>query len=250
MIIYNIFIKVVNREKLKMIWNEALKEVLIKEFNQEGITRKEFAKRIGTDDSNFGKYLTGDKVPRIDTLIKISKELDCSLDYLLGLSKTRNIEPVNDEKAFVRVSELTGLSIDSLISLYISYSEGKLSEKILGEDIWCSCLDNEIVSFFNTNEKDNWESKIKILSYLLCSNNFNGLIDSLYKYYQFDLDEYKNEYFTLLSNDHIKDNTGGLCLSPELVEELLLKNVCKKIENIKYNYNKAIIPNFNKVKIC
>ena len=104
-------------KRTKMEWNESLKETIKKELNAKGISQRDFVKSVGIDEANFSKYLKGDKVPRADTLIKIAKGLDCSLDYLLGLSKAKYVEPTEDDKAILKVSELTGLEIETIEKL-------------------------------------------------------------------------------------------------------------------------------------
>lgn len=100
-----------------MEWYESLKETIKRELEPKGISQREFARSIEIDEVNFNKYLNGTKTPRIDTLIKIAKGLDCSLDYLLGLSKAKYVEPTEDEKAILKVSELTGLEVETIEKL-------------------------------------------------------------------------------------------------------------------------------------
>ncbi len=97
-----------------MEWHEILGKTIKKELDKKGMAQREFAKKLGIDEGNFSKYLKGEKTPQADTLIKIAKGLDCSLDYLVGLSKSKYAEPTEDEKAIAKVSELTGLECETI----------------------------------------------------------------------------------------------------------------------------------------
>lgn len=94
--------------------DDILGKTIKKQLDKKGMSQREFIKKIGINEANFSKYLKGEKTPQADTLIKIAKGLDCSLDYLLGLSKSKYIEPTEDEKAITRVSELTGLEAETI----------------------------------------------------------------------------------------------------------------------------------------
>ena len=50
----------------------------------------ELAKKIDTSRSNIANYENNKNMPSIDVLSKLSKVLDCSIDYLLGKSDERN----------------------------------------------------------------------------------------------------------------------------------------------------------------
>lgn len=52
-----------------------------------GLMQAELAKQLGVTPQAISCYEQGKKEPRLKTLIKLSKALDCSLDELLGLRK-------------------------------------------------------------------------------------------------------------------------------------------------------------------
>ena len=66
-----------------MIFEERLKKLR----NDLGITQKELADKIGVNRTTVGGYETKGKEPSYNTLIKIAKTLNCSLDFLLGYSE-------------------------------------------------------------------------------------------------------------------------------------------------------------------
>ena len=59
------------------------------------LTQKELAERIDINQSSISRWESGECIPDIDTLIKLSKFYKTSIDYLLGLSyqeKSNKIE--------------------------------------------------------------------------------------------------------------------------------------------------------------
>lgn len=63
----------------------------LKKIRQDcNLTQEELAKKINTSRSNIANYENNKNMPSIDVLSKLSKVLDCSIDYLLGKSDERN----------------------------------------------------------------------------------------------------------------------------------------------------------------
>ena len=63
----------------------------LKKIRQDcNLTQEELAKKIDTSRSNIANYENNKIMPSIDVLSKLSKVLDCSIDYLLGKSDERN----------------------------------------------------------------------------------------------------------------------------------------------------------------
>ena len=52
-------------------------------LNERGLSQRAFAILAGLTPAAVNKYLTGARLPDAETLIKISKGLDVSVDYLL-----------------------------------------------------------------------------------------------------------------------------------------------------------------------
>ena len=51
---------------------------------ERGMTQEELASRIGVSQSQIARYENDDSEPTLDTLRKLSKELNCTLDELIG----------------------------------------------------------------------------------------------------------------------------------------------------------------------
>ena len=63
----------------------------LKKIRQEHeMTQEELAKKINTSRSNIANYENDKNMPSIETLNNLSEVLNCSTDYLLGKSDTRN----------------------------------------------------------------------------------------------------------------------------------------------------------------
>ena len=83
---------------------------LEKQRKEKGYTSQEkFADKIGIDRSTYNGYVNGNSIPS-DILIKMSKLLNVSTDYILGISDCRSVD--NDF-----ISKETGLSDDAINKL-------------------------------------------------------------------------------------------------------------------------------------
>lgn len=51
------------------------------------LTQKEMANKLNIQRVTYSHYETGRSQPSIDTLIILSQILDCSIDYLVGISE-------------------------------------------------------------------------------------------------------------------------------------------------------------------
>ena len=91
--------------------------VLLDEHN---MSQTQLAKKVGTTNVTICRYLTGERVPRLDVVTKIADVFNVSLDYLLGLSNDENIQNSNEN---------SDLNIDMIIkSLYSLDDNSHLSK--------------------------------------------------------------------------------------------------------------------------
>ena len=254
-----------SKGKIKMEWYESLKETIKRELEPKGISQREFARSIEVDEVNFNKYLNGTKTPRIDTLVKIAKGLDCSLDYLLGLSKAKYVEPTEDDKAILKVSELTGLNVETLEWFKGAYAE---SNNYLKEhpckfeiDKYTGLADYRQIINKTTEENPNdshsfvraiyhvdYLSMITFLNYY-ASVGDNYLFDSLYRYLQvgnglkINSDTvYKLMGFAKNEDKNKIEVTESYDIDPQMIKEYSLQSVkdslADLIDNI-HGWNKS-----------
>lgn len=59
---------------------------LVEARKSKGLTQSEFAEKIGVHARQVARYEIGENNPTIDVVIKMAKALDCSIDWLAGLS--------------------------------------------------------------------------------------------------------------------------------------------------------------------
>lgn len=63
----------------------------LKKIRQDNnLTQEELAKKINTSRSNIANYENDKNMPSVDILEKLSKELHCSADYLMGITSHYN----------------------------------------------------------------------------------------------------------------------------------------------------------------
>lgn len=70
-----------------IIFSERLKSVL----DEKHITQSELSRETGIKRQNIYQYVNNKSVGSIENLVKISKALNVSTDYLLGLSDHKDI---------------------------------------------------------------------------------------------------------------------------------------------------------------
>ncbi len=66
--------------------------------NMLHLTQSSLAERTGITQPYLAELERGDKRPSIDVLEKLCGELNCSADYLLGLSETKSYQPLSEER--------------------------------------------------------------------------------------------------------------------------------------------------------
>lgn len=64
---------------------ELLRMRLREEIKRSGLTTIEIARRVGVSPEMITQYTTTKKLPRLDTFMRLCRELDLSADEILGL---------------------------------------------------------------------------------------------------------------------------------------------------------------------
>ena len=104
--------------------NDITKKNIGKRINdvlaKKGIMQKELAEHLGVTANTVSYYLSGERCPDIDKLIEISRFLNVSTDFLLGLSdvKSTNIEVKS-------ICDYTGLSEEAINGLHYRLEENR-----------------------------------------------------------------------------------------------------------------------------
>lgn len=103
-------------------------------MEERSITQDELAKKVGKTRQTVSQYVNGVSEPGYDTLIKIARFFDVTVDYLLGLTSV-----IEDNYDIRKVNEYTGLSSHAIGYLH---SEKLSNEIIAGADILSLVLEN------------------------------------------------------------------------------------------------------------
>lgn len=90
--------------------------ILRDRIKEMGFTQEEFADKAGIGLSSLKKYMNGTTAYNYELMEIFTKELDCSYDYLLGLSKSTKRE-------FHEINEQLRLS-DEAIEKLVTYAKG------------------------------------------------------------------------------------------------------------------------------
>lgn len=114
----------------------------------KNIKQKDLATSIGVSDNIISYFVSGKRTPNTEQIIAISKYLDVSSDYLLGLSDA----PTND-KDLQFICDYTGLSLKS-ISMFHNFAINS---------------DDEFLNFI----------RIRQINDFLESNTFKTLVEKL-----------------------------------------------------------------------
>ena len=67
--------------------------VLMEDFN---LTQVDLAQKVGISNVTISRYLSGDRVPRLDVIARMASVFGVSIDYLLGLSNSKDNNPQNN----------------------------------------------------------------------------------------------------------------------------------------------------------
>lgn len=72
--------KVITEKEWRKIFSRRVKERM---YNLD-INQNELADKIGVTPAAISRYLRGTRTPRVDVIVKMSRVLDCSTDYLIN----------------------------------------------------------------------------------------------------------------------------------------------------------------------
>lgn len=90
----------------------------------KGITQRQLAEAIGATEVSVSRYISGDRIPKAPTCIKIAKVLDCSVEDLYSFEIPKQ---TNDDR-------INAMSPEEKAEFFANFSV----EKLVGE--WCKKL--------------------------------------------------------------------------------------------------------------
>ena len=81
--------------------------IIVELMKQEGLSQKELAEKINVTEASMSRYIKGERIPRIDVLVKIASVFNVSIEYLLGLKELDILqELINENNKLKRINSL------------------------------------------------------------------------------------------------------------------------------------------------
>ena len=56
---------------------------------EKGFTQRELASKVGVNEGSMSRYIKGERVPTVTTIVSIAQVLGASVDYLVGTSNVK-----------------------------------------------------------------------------------------------------------------------------------------------------------------
>ena len=69
-------------------------EKVIELMKQEGLSQKQLAEKINVTEASISRYLKGERVPRIDVIVKLANVFNVSIEYLQGIKEVDEYEDI------------------------------------------------------------------------------------------------------------------------------------------------------------
>ena len=73
-------------------------DIIVELMKQEGLSQKELAEKINFTEASMSRYIKGERIPRIDVLVKLANVFNVSIEYLQGL---KEVDDFNEIKRIV-----------------------------------------------------------------------------------------------------------------------------------------------------
>ena len=95
-----------------------VRERMIELINKKGLSRKEFADRVGISQNQISRYLTKNdpQIPTVNTLMKICDEFNVSMDWICGRDNNESRFRITDDSdvlsALKEIEIYCGMSMD------------------------------------------------------------------------------------------------------------------------------------------
>lgn len=211
-------------------------------MENQGITQKDLADYIGKTRQAVNCYALGETVPDADTLILISRRLNVSVDYLLGLTDAATLNTSIQD-----IHHITGLSekaIDKLIFMNnpIYNSSSDLFENGLYEKEWLKTINFLIET---TITKDISKKGYYINGFIADLSDYYTVYSQMNEQEVFvlstgkvftDFDKAKEEAYQISERNPEKKVTVGCVKTNEMLENMWLDRLTRRISESKDSY--------------
>lgn len=123
---------------------------------QTGLTVNKFSKKIGVAERAVAGWLSLRSFPSVDCVVRVAKELNCSVDYLFGLTDVREKRADYEQVSFV----------DKFLSLL---QDNEITQYRVAHD--CG-FGESMISKWKRGKKPKTETIIKLAEYFGCPLDF------------------------------------------------------------------------------
>ncbi len=160
LLIYNLEVEMQKKENINEKWARPLSEVLKVEISRRrkkdpDFRQNRFAEELGISPSTLTQLLNENRNPSLDLAFSIAQALDCSIDYLVGLSDVKKRSWNEYSKSKELISKQTGLlnsAIDRLVKLKEDEDFAYVINSLILSDTRLMNLIADYLNFLPTNE--------------------------------------------------------------------------------------------------
>ncbi len=99
-------------------------------LDENNMSQTQLARKIGTSNVTICRYLTCDRIPRLDVLTRIAYVFNVSVDYLLGLTNDKNIQ-ISPENSDLNMNLLVRDLFSLSPNYHLAESQIELIKKLL-----------------------------------------------------------------------------------------------------------------------
>ncbi len=233
---------------------------LIEKKRSEGINHKQISDEIDAADGALSNWANDVATPNLDSLIKLAKYFDVSIDWLIGLDDFEKIENkhVNardlglSEKAIEVLKSLNKGSnqaensavnnekaVIAVINMLIENEGAKLCGT---DDYGFARYDNKNLAQIITAIKDYLIATQKEgIEYLITSDGYFEPVDDVNELVEIDSNEklvssiHMDSFGRIPGEDYLSVDSFN---SEEIVTTVLINRICKRVEQLKTKLNK------------
>jgi transcriptional regulator with XRE-family HTH domain len=135
--------------------SERLKELR----SEKKLTQQELANKVNVNRVTYTNWENGKREPELDKVVEIAKELDCTVDYLLGLSDINPFQLLQDPTELEKMSEEEILNIRDMLFQNIAFITAIAKAKFGHTDAEMKeILSNILDNYENSKNSDNKEN--------------------------------------------------------------------------------------------
>lgn len=221
----------------------AFSERLNKLLEKSEISQEEFATLIGGSPAAVSKYRSGKGMPKSSVLVRMSRTLNVSTDYLLGISDLKSLS--DESKTVHMVTGLSDEAIDSLREHKISSSlEPFPSPRLLAINYLLE-QDLEPTDLAGIDpELNEYEKRLD-----LWNENHLGILSDIADYLSIRANKSSHHNITYDGLKQFKDTKGdllrtietkALAVDDEIVDSVLIGRITEKLKKLKKNYQSTV----------